>query len=138
MSKPRYRWWGYVKNMIRAYPGLRREYEDLHEQSITANMSGAPGGGGVSRGTEDIAVRELPYTKQREYEAVKRAVEATKRLKNGEARVKMIDLVYWRNRYKLKDAADKIGYSYDRAKQMHRAFILEVAKHYGLLDREGT
>ena len=87
MSKPRYKWWGYIKNVIRAYPGLKKEYDALHEQSVTANTSGMPGGGEVSRGTENIAIRELPYTKQREYEAVRRAVEQTNMLKNGDQRL---------------------------------------------------
>lgn len=26
MSKPRYRWWGYVKSMIRNYPAVQDEY----------------------------------------------------------------------------------------------------------------
>ena len=65
MSKPRYGWWGYVKNMIRAYPGLKREYDDLHTQHITANMSGTGGGGGgVNRSLENIAMRELPRPKE--------------------------------------------------------------------------
>lgn len=134
MSKTRYKWWGYIKAVIRAYPSLRKEYEDLHEQSITAKMSSVPGCGGVSRGTEDIAIRELPYTKQREYEAVKRTIEATKRIEGGDLRVMIIDLVYWKNSHTLAGAAMKTGYSYDRAKQIHREFIVSVAKHYGLLD----
>ena len=134
MSKTRYKWWGYIKAVIRAYPSLKKEYEELHEQSITAKMSSVPGGGGVSRGTEDIAIRELPYTKQREFEAVRRAIEATKRLEGGDRRVMIIDLVYWKNSHTLAGAAMKAGYSYDRAKQLHRDFIVTVAKHYGLLD----
>ena len=134
MSKTRYKWWGYIKAVIRAYPTLRKEYEELHEQPITAKMSSVPGGGGVSRGTENIAIRELPYTKQREYEAVRRAIEATKRLEGGDRRVMIIDLVYWKNSHTLAGAAMKAGYSYDRAKQLHRDFIVTVAKHYGLLD----
>ena len=47
MSRPRYGWWGYIKNVIRAYPELKREYNALHEQSVTANVSGLPGGGGA-------------------------------------------------------------------------------------------
>lgn len=138
MSKPRYRWWGYVKNMIRAYPGLRREYEDLHEQSITANMSGAPGGGGVSRGTEDIAVRELPYTKQREYEAVKRAVEATRLTPTGKDRLELIDMVFWKRSHTLSGAAYRLNLSDTTAQRYHGEFIRLVAGYYGLLDREGT
>lgn len=136
MSKPRYKWWGYIKAVIRSYPGLKREYEDLHEQSITANLSGMPGGGGVSRGTEDIAVRELPYTKQREYEAVRRAIEHTKQLKNGEERIAIIDLMYWKNSHTLAGAGLKVGYGYDRAKQIHKEFVMCVAAFYGLLDLE--
>ena len=134
MSKTRYKWWGYIKAVIRAYPSLKKEYEELHEQSITAKLSSVPGGGGVSRGTEDIAIRELPCTKQREYEAVRRAIDATKRIEGGDRRVMIIDLVYWKNSHTLAGAAMKAGYSYDRAKQMHREFIVTVAKYYGLLD----
>lgn len=136
MSKPRYRWWGYIKNVIRAYPGLKKEYEALHEQSITANVSGMPGSGDVSRGTETIAIRELPYTKQREYEAVRRAVEYTKHLKNGEERLKIIDLMYWKNSHTLAGAGQKVGYGYDRARQLHQEFVVAVATYYGLMDKE--
>ena len=134
MSKTRYKWWGYIKAVIRAYPSLKKEYEELHEQSITAKMSSIPGGGEVSRGTEDIDIRELPHTKQREYEAVRRAIDATKRIEGGDKRVTIIDLVYWKNSHTLAGAAMKAGYSYDRAKQMHREFIVTVAKYYGLMD----
>lgn len=59
MSKPRYRWWGYIRNVIRAYPELKREYESLHQQSVTACLSGMPGSGEASRGTENIAIRHI-------------------------------------------------------------------------------
>jgi hypothetical protein len=134
LSKTRYKWWGYIKAVIRAYPSLKKEYEELHEQSITAKLSSLPGGGEVTRGTEDIAIRELPHTKQREYEAVRRAIDATKRIEGGDRRVMIIDLVYWKNSHTLAGAAMKAGYSYDRAKQMHREFIVTVAKYYGLMD----
>ena len=135
MSKTRYKWWGYIKAVIRAYPNLRKEYEELHEQTITAKLSSIPGGCGVSRWTEDIAIRDLPHTKQREFESVRRAIEATKRLEGGDRRVMIIDLVYWKNSHiTLAGAAMKAGYSYDRAKQLHRDFIITVAKYYGLLD----
>lgn len=136
MSKPRYKWWGYIKNIIRAYPGLKKEYEALHEQSVTANTSGMPGGGEVSRGTENIAIRELPYTKQREYEAVRRAVEYTKHFRNGEERLKIIDLMYWKNSHTLAGAGLQVGYGYDRARQIHQEFVVAVATYYGLMDTE--
>lgn len=138
MSKPRYPWWGYIRNVIRAYPARKREYEQLHEQSVTANMTGMPGGGDVSRGTEDIAIRELPYTRQREYEAVKRAIDATWRLYNGRERLKIIELVYWKKSHTLDGAALAVGYGYDRARQLHGEFVRLVAENYGLMDNEGN
>ena len=135
MSKPRYKWWGYIKSVIRAYPSLKKEYRDLHEQSITANLSGMPGGGSVSRGTEEIAVRELPYTKQREYEAVRRAVGFTKMLDTGEDRLDLIDMVFWKKSHTLSGAAYKLNLSYQTAQIYHSDFIVTVAKNYGLLDK---
>lgn len=136
MSKPRYKWWGYIRGVVRAYPELKREYEELHRQSVTAGMSGLPSGSGVSRGTEDIAVRELPYTKQREYEAVRRAIEATKRMTNGSQRLRIIDMVYWKRSHTVEGAAMRVGYSPDRGKQLHGDFIRLVAKNYGLMDNK--
>ncbi len=138
MSKPRYKWWGYIKNIIRAYPGLKKDYEALHEQSVTANTSGMPGGGEVSRGTENIAIRELPYTKQREYEAVRRAVEHTMHFRNGKERLEIINLMYWKNSHTLAGAGLQVGYGYDRARQIHQEFVVAVATYYGLMDNEGN
>lgn len=138
MSSPRYRWWAYAKAMVRAYPSLKREYDDLHTQSVTAAASGMPGSSAPTRGTEEIAIRELPSTRQREYEAVRRAVEATARMRNGVERLRIIELVYWKHSHTLAGAGLTVGYGYDRAKQIHREFILTVAAAYGLLDKEET
>lgn len=136
MSKPRYRWWGYIKSVIRAYPGLKAEYAALHEQSITPSMSGMPGGGGASRAVENIAIRELPGTNQREYEAVKRAVETTRRLPAAKETLAIVDMVFWKNSHTLRGAAYKAGISYGTAKNYHNGFIKTVAKNYGLMDEE--
>ena len=135
MSCPRYDWWGYVKGMIRRYPALSREYAELHRQSITADLSGMPHGSGAGRTIEMIAIRELPSTKQREYEAVRSAIEATKLMANGTARIQLIDLIFWRRSHTLEGAALKIGYSYRTACRYHREFIMMVASKYGLLDK---
>ena len=134
MSKPRYKWWGYIRGVVRAYPELKKEYEELHLQSLTAGMSGMPGSGGVSRKTEDIAVRELPYTKQREYESVRRAIETTKAMPNGSQRLRIIEMVYWKRSHTVEGASIRVGYSPDRGKQLHGDFIRLVAKNYGLMD----
>lgn len=134
MSRPRYDWWPYVKGVIRRYPELREQYADLHTQSVTANYSGMPRSGGVSRGTEDIAVRELPTTAQREYEAVRRAIEQTERYSNGRQRLAIIKMVLWDKQYTLEGAALQIPCCISKAKMWHSEFIRLVASEYGLMD----
>ncbi len=121
--------------MIRRYPMLKAEYVDLHTQSVTPVYSGAPGGSGsVRRTTEDIAIRELPSNKQREYEAVRRAVEATERMNASRDRLQIIDLVFWKKSHTLDGAALTIPCSYQTAQRYHADFIHQVAKQYGFHD----
>ena len=137
MSKPRYDWWGHIQNVIRSYPALKREYELLHQQSVTANVSGMPGSGSVSRGTESVALLELPRPKQLRYEAVKSAIDVTEKLKNGKERLKMIQAAYWSNKkVTLAGAAYEIHVSYDTAVNYHRDFIMLVAYFKGEIEYE--
>mgnify|MGYP007053692217 CR=1 FL=1 len=125
-----------MKNMIRAYPGLRKEYDDLHQQSITANMSGMPGGGAVSRGTENIALKELPKMQQMEYDAVRKAIAVTEKMRNGAERLKIINLVFWKNSHTLQGAAMAVPISYETAVEYHRDFIMIAAYFRELVDGE--
>lgn len=136
MSRPRYDWWPYVKGMIRRYPSLKEQYADLHTSSMTANYSGMPHSGTVSRGTEDIAVRELPSTRQREYEAVRLAIQQTERYPNGRDRLLVIRLVFWDRSHTLDGAALMVPCHYKTAQSWHNAFIRAVAKNFGLMDEE--
>ena len=135
MSKPRYIWWGYVKGMIRNYPALSEKYKDMHEQSMTANYSGMPRGGDASRSVEEITVRELPFTQQREYEAVRLAISQTERYPNGRDRLYIIRLVFWDRSHTLEGAALQVPCGIATAKRWHGEFIMLVAKNFGLLDR---
>lgn len=131
MGKPRYRWWRYIRNVIQAYPCLKKEHDDLLRQSVTASASGMPGAGGPSRGTEDVALRTLPGLEQREYDAVRMAIDATKLMENGRQRLMIIEYFYWKEGYTLAGASMRAGYSVDRGKQLHGEFVRLVAKFYG-------
>lgn len=132
MSKPRYRWWGFVRRMIRDYPTLKRNYEELHEQSLVADMSGMPKGGTAGRTVESIATRQLPADDQRVYDAVTQAVEATGLLPDGASRLAMIRYVYWNKiPHTVKDAALKIYASRRTAERWHAEFVRLVGKCYG-------
>ena len=134
MSSPRYDWWPYVKGMIRRYPQLREEYAALHSQSVTANYNGMPRGGSGGRVIENLAIRELPSNRQREYEAVRRAIEITERYTNGRQRLAIIRMVLWERQYTLEGAALQIPCSIATAKRWHAEFIRLTASYYGLLD----
>lgn len=134
VSKPRYDWWPYVKGMIRRYPELAREYEDLHSQAITQAYTGMPGGRGDGRAMESVAIRELPGTRQREYEAVRRAIAATERYPNGRSRLKVVKLVLWDRSHTLEGAALVVPCHYKTAQGWHNEFIKLVASNFGLMD----
>lgn len=134
MSKPRYGWWSYAKYMVRKYPELKREYDALHSQRITAAVTGMPSGGGLSDPTAITALRQLPPARQREYDAVRKAIEKTKLMKTGQERLAVIDLVFWKGTHNIDGAALKINISEKTATNYHSDFIRLVGFCYGLED----
>ena len=134
MSSPRYDWWPYVKGMIRRYPQLVAEELALREPPTTASLSGMPGGGKISDPTPQAALRELPAIKKRELEAVRDAVEETRELTGGAARLKLVKLVFWAKTHTVMGAAAKCCISDRTARRYHQEFIMSVAKYFGLLD----
>lgn len=81
---------------IRNYPARKKEYEELHRQAMAFQMTGMPSGCEVSRAAENIALREMAPMKQREYEAVTKAIAVTKMLPNGDKRLELIERKYWK------------------------------------------
>ena len=125
-------WWCNVTRMVRNYPARKKEYEALHSQSLVADTTGMPKGGGASRATEDIALREMPPMKQKEYEMVTRAVEITRMLPNGELRMELIRRMYWSGKkLRIEDVIDSVGVAEATGKRWHSAFILLVAECVG-------
>ncbi len=70
MSRPRYDWWQTVRAYVRAYPGNCARIRELEQVSMTAACSGMPGGGGVARTTEQVALRALSTWERTGYDAV--------------------------------------------------------------------
>ena len=134
LSKPRYIWWSYAKAMIRQYPQLKIDYDELHRQNVTASMSGMPGGGTAARTTEMIALRQLPQIKQIEFDAVDQAIRITKRMPNGKDRLAIIRLVLWKEEKTIEGAAQVIHCSKETAWRYHRDFVRLVGKCRGLID----
>ena len=137
MSKPRYRWWGYVKNVIRAYPELERQAHAAPHVGVTTKPSPAHGSPGVGRPVENAALHRMTENDEREYRAVRDAIRETMYLPTGPARVSLIELVYWKKDYTLRGAAKVVGYSYRWARELHREFICLVAENLGLKEKTG-
>ena len=134
MSKPRYDWWPYVKGMIRRYPELCARQEELRRTKMSPNLTGMPGAHGqTSDPVADAALRELPEINRRELEAVRQAIEETRTLPNGEERLEMVRLVFWKKTHTLDWAAMKCHVSYATARRWHGEFIKNVARGFGLL-----
>ena len=134
MSKPRELWWGYVKNVLRAYPDYKRELARLRSSVVITPRYNANGGGsGISMPTEELAMKELPRKEQLRLEAVERALAETRRLPNGKWRCAIIERVYFRKSHTLEGAAKYCHVSYGAAKEWHGDFIRLVAEHLGLL-----
>ena len=104
MSKPRYKWWGYVKWVIRDYPAKCERFETLSGWSA------------------------------REYAAVKVALCEAEQLPEGVLITRLVDLIFLRNTHTLQGAAMVLHISERTAERWHGNFIRAVAHHLGFLD----
>ena len=135
MSKPRDRWWGYVRAVIRSYPELRANAKELQRTQTTPRYGASGGSGGPSDPVASAALRSLPPQEQREYEAVEQAIWETVSLPDGASRVRIIDLVFWRQSHTLEGAAQAVHLSYRTARRRQNEFIRLVAEKMGLIER---
>lgn len=136
MSKPRYNWWPFVLNMIRDYPVRARDYKALHEQKITADITGMPRSGGASRTIEGVALRQLPkQQEQREYDAVHSAINHFRLLPDAKLRQDVVRLTFWKG-YSIVGAADALHISDRTARRYRWQFAMLVGLKYGFLTQD--
>ena len=132
MSKPRYRWWGFARRMIRDYLDLKKEWNEIHSASVTVDYSGMPKGGGSGRTVESVALRQLPLDDQKVFDAVSRAVEITQLRQNGRERMSLIAMMYWSEKnLTAKASALHLHISQRTAERWHGDFVRLVGKCYG-------
>ncbi len=133
MSSPRYKWWSYVKWMIRLYPERKAELRRRQEATVTARYAASAAGGGFVRSTEELGTATLGKPADRETAAVEKAIEETRGMTSGAERLGIIDRMYWKNRNTLQGACDAVHVAYDTGQNYHADFIRCVAKHFDLL-----
>lgn len=134
MSKPRYKWWSYVRWMIRLYPERLAELRQLQDARITTRYDGQPGRcSGVNRSTEKLGTVSLGAVVDREFDAVRRALEETAALPDGDLRLQLIDLYYWKRTHDLDGASRAVHISESTGRLWHGRFVQDVARNFGLL-----
>lgn len=137
MSKPRYWWWGSIQNALRAYPRLKRQYEAPNVAVTARYAEGVCHDSTPGRTTETAALERLYDGDYQIYLAITAAVEETKRMTNGRDRLRIIELIYWKRYWKtIEGAAYEVGYSKDRAKELHTEFIRLVGHYMGYIPRD--
>ena len=136
MSKPRFGWWSYAKYMVRVYPERKKEYQDIQSQRITREITAVSGGTTASRSTENAALKQMSPAKQAEYDAVAKAIEATKLMYNGKEHLALINMVFWRKSHNIDGAAYALNYSTITGERFHRDFLRLVGLYRGLCDAE--
>jgi hypothetical protein len=130
MSSPRYKWWSYVRKILYEWPTLKQKHIDSLSQSITQSYGdGLWGAKGVrARTTERTALKPLSTQEEKEYDAVYQAIQTTRLYADGELRIDLIGLVFWRRSHTLSGAAMIVNVSYGTAKNWQREFIYEIAR----------
>lgn len=88
----------------------------------------------IVRAYPALAGRELSGVDLRNYEAVERAVEATKHMGNAGDRLKLIEATHWLGTHTLDGAALLIPCNRATAARWQRRFFEEVARNRGLMD----
>ena len=137
MSKPRYKWWSYVRWMIRLYPERVAELRRRQEANTTAAYGiRAPSGSDVHRSTEDLGTVSLGSVVDREMQAVRLALEEIAAMPNGDQRLRIIEMYHWKRTHTLDGASYAAGVSDVTGRRWNAEFIGLVAKYFGLLDND--
>ena len=133
MSRPKGNGWRRAARAAAySYPELRRELDAL-QAGTGRDLDGLPGSRDARRSTEDAALRELEYWKQRRLEAVEQALSVIADFSNGPSRVKLVELVYFTRRFTVEGAAMQIPISVRQAYQWNDEYLKQV---WGILKRK--
>lgn len=132
MSSPREPWWGFVKNVIRLYPFWEEELKEIHSQTITTQFSKGGGRGGTGRKTETTALRSLKPKDQERHDAVAKALQKTRRLRDGELRCRLIDMTLITGMQNTQGAAQRLHISHRTALRWRKDFVYLVADYLNL------
>lgn len=120
-------WRSEARAALRAYPKIKRKQNDLIEQQITPVYGGAAVQHSASRVTENVALRSnLTEREENIISAVEFALQMQSRYYNAEARMKMIQLVYYKRTHTMQGAALEVGYNINTVKAWNTEVLTAV------------
>lgn len=129
-------WWLYVKNIIRQYPELKKELEELKTQKVTVSYGGVGGRSGkIGRPTEVTALKELPPKSQKKLDAIEKAIRTTKERHPNDynLRLMIVDLVYWKKTHTIQGSSMRVPCHPNTAAMWQAEFIRLVADELDLV-----
>lgn len=137
MGKYKDDWWRNAVWTVRNYPARKAEFDELHRQTLTQNLSPQGNPNGINRTTENIALRQMSPMKQKEYEAVTRVIGITRLLPDGDKRLELIDRMYWQGKkLNIYQVIYQIGIAEATGKRWHNRFIRSVGECLGYFSEE--
>ena len=129
MSKPRSRWYTTAEKVLKAYPELYRQREQIRQQQTTAAYSGMPGGGGDPRKTEATATKQLKPREEADLEAVLATIQTVGRWRDGGLILRLVELVDWQKTHTIQGAADALHLSKSTAVRLRSRLIYELLRN---------
>ena len=143
----KYWWMETVRRAIVNYPLLKAKKDELLampttpavksvtvEGGKTVTVYPTGGGGGNSRKTETVALRELPPMEERALNAVRNALDAVSLLPDGKHRLALIRAYWWKLEHRNMDqAASYVNVSARTAHRWNTAFVWTVAMEMGFV-----
>ena len=107
-------WRGEARKALRDYPRIKKRQSLLTSQQITPVYGGAAVQHSASRTTEDVALRStLTEREETIVSAVEFMLQMQSRYYNADARMRMVELVYFKHTHTIDGAADIVHYSPD-------------------------
>lgn len=136
MSKYRYWWRPNVERLLKTYPALKAMQAAAKNPTLTARYGPQSGGGGISRGTENLALKTpLTAREQEAVEAVDKAIEEIRRQRDGETVLKIVTMVDFKRSHTIEGAAMVLYMHRDTAGDKRTRFIDLVGKNLGWLNK---
>lgn len=134
MGRAREPYWYYVKSIIKEYPKLEKELTTPLSPRLHVSLE-AGGSRTPANPTQDCVIHDLPPKKQRKYDAVSNAILKTRLTHPNTAsdRLKVIDLVYWKQSHTVAGAAMKVPCHRNIAGKWQGDFIKLVAEELDLV-----